>query len=87
MKVLVRANHESKPFSATNAHFNRILPNGKVTSGCTNLEHIWESTHSESNYAAAIQSVTPSHTFLIVDLPDTPITIEELLDQYPELLL
>jgi hypothetical protein len=87
MKVLVRANIESKPFSATNAHFNRVLPNGKVTSGCTKLEHIWDSTHFESNYTAAMKDVTPSRTFLIVDLPDTPITIEQLLDLYPELLL
>jgi hypothetical protein len=87
MKVLVRANIESKPFSATNAHFNRVLPNGKVTSGCTNLRHIWDSTHFESNYAADIKDVTLSHTFLVVDVPDTPITIEQLLNLYPELLL
>jgi hypothetical protein len=87
MKVLVRANIESKPFSKTNAHFNRILPNGKVTSGCTKLENIWDSTHFGSNYTAAMKDVTPSHTFLIVDVPDTPITIEQLLNLYPELLL
>jgi hypothetical protein len=87
MKVLVRANKESKPFSTTNAHFNRILPNGKVTSGCTKLEHIWDSTHFESNYTTAMENVTPSRTFLIVDLPDTPITIEELFALYPELLV
>lgn len=87
MKVLVRANKESKPFSKTNAHFNKILPNGKVASGCTKLEHIWDSGYFDSNYTAAVEDLTPSRTFLIVDVPDTPITFEQLLNLYPELLL
>jgi hypothetical protein len=88
MKVLVRANKESKPFSATNAHFNKILPNGRVTSGTVSLWKLWDSDFlRKGNYTAAIEDVTPSRTFLVVDVPDTPITIEQLLNLYPELLL
>lgn len=89
MKVLVRANDESKPFSVTNAHFNKILPNGKAASGTASLWELWDSDFlGKSNYYAAdMEHLTPSRTFLIVDIPNTPITIEQLLNLYPELLL
>jgi hypothetical protein len=84
MKVLVRANNESKPFSKTNAYFNAVLENGIVSLGTANFDNLWNDL---TRSTVTTNKVSRSRTFLIVDLPDTPITIEEFLDQYPELLL
>ena len=84
MKVLIRANSEDKPFSKTNAYFNRVLENDLVSLGTIDFKRIWSDLTRSS---VTTNKVSRSHTFLIVDLPDTPITIEEFLDQYPELLL
>jgi hypothetical protein len=84
MKVLIRANSEDKPFSKTNAYFNRVLENDLLSLGTIDFKRIWSDLTRSS---VTTNKVSRSHTFLIVDLPDTPITIEEFLDQYPELLL
>jgi hypothetical protein len=85
MKVLVRANSEFRPFSKDNGYFNVILEDNIVSIGTTHFNTLWDSRLIKS--PKTIDKVDHSRTFLIVDLPDTPITIEEFLDQYPELLL
>ena len=84
MKVLIRANSEDKPFSKTNAYFNRVLENDLVSLGTIDFKRIWSDLTRSS---VTTNKVTRSRTIWVVDIPDTPITIEEFLDQYPELLL
>lgn len=85
MKVLIRANQENKPFSKYNGFYNVILEDNTTNFGTAFFDTLWDSRLVKST--RAIDNSDYSHTFLVVDLPDTPITFEELLDIYPELLL
>jgi hypothetical protein len=85
MKVLVRANQEHGPFSKYNGYFNVVLEDNTLSIGTAHFEMLWDFRFVKS--PKTIDNADRSHTFLVVDLPDTPITIEEFLDQYPELLL
>lgn len=85
MKVLIRANQEYKPFSKDNGYYNVILEANTLSFGTAYFENLWKTSLVKS--PKTIDNADYSHTFLIVDLPDTPIIFEQLLDQYPELLL
>jgi len=86
MKILVRANNETKPFSADNCYFNLVLEDNKVTTGTNQIQNLW-TNEGLKGYDIKMKDVIPSKVFSIVDLPETPITIEELFALYPELLI